>query len=57
VVAEFARAGIPTVVTGFVLAQDAFHAPDESFRLEGLRLGAVAAGELYAVLARLPAAV
>jgi acetylornithine deacetylase/succinyl-diaminopimelate desuccinylase-like protein len=57
VVAEFARAGIPTVVTGFVLSQDAFHAPDESFRLEGLRLGATAACELYAALARLPAAV
>jgi acetylornithine deacetylase/succinyl-diaminopimelate desuccinylase-like protein len=53
-VAELAARGIPTVVTGFVLPDDAFHAPDESYRLESLALGERTARELYAALAELP---
>ena len=30
VVAEFAARGIPTIVSGFALPDDDFHAPDES---------------------------
>jgi acetylornithine deacetylase/succinyl-diaminopimelate desuccinylase-like protein len=54
VVAEFAARGIPTIVTGFVTADDAFHAPDESFRLAGLEQGQAAARELFSALAALP---
>jgi acetylornithine deacetylase/succinyl-diaminopimelate desuccinylase-like protein len=54
IVAELAAAGIPTVVGGFALAEDAIHAPNESYRLESLRLGEAAARELYAALADLP---
>jgi acetylornithine deacetylase/succinyl-diaminopimelate desuccinylase-like protein len=54
VVAELAAAGIPTVVGGFALADDAIHAPNESYRLESLRLGQAAARELYAAFADLP---
>jgi len=57
IVAELAAAGIPTVVGGFALAEDAIHAPNESYRLESLRLGAATARELYAALAQLPARV
>ena len=53
IVAELAAAGIPTIVAGFALADDAIHAPDESYRLESLRLGEAAARELYAALAEL----
>src|SRR4051794_13596265 len=53
IVAELAAAGIPTIVGGFALAADAIHAPDESYRLESLRLGVAAARELYAALAEL----
>jgi acetylornithine deacetylase/succinyl-diaminopimelate desuccinylase-like protein len=45
---------IATIVSGFALAADAFHAPNESFRLESLRLGEAAARELYSTLAELP---
>ena len=48
-----AERGIPTVVSGFVLDADAIHAPNESYRLESLRLGERAAGELYRALAEL----
>jgi acetylornithine deacetylase/succinyl-diaminopimelate desuccinylase-like protein len=57
IVAELASAGIPTVVGGFALPDDAIHAPNESYRLESLRLGAATARELYAALAELPARV
>ena len=53
IVAELAAKGIPTIVSGFALAGDTIHAPNESFRLESLRLGEVAARELYAALAAL----
>jgi acetylornithine deacetylase/succinyl-diaminopimelate desuccinylase-like protein len=54
IVAELAAAGIPTVVGGFALPDDAIHAPNESYRIESLRLGEAAARELYAALAKLP---
>ena len=57
IVADLAAAGIPTVVGGFALPEDAIHAPNESYRLESLRLGAASARELYAALAELPARV
>ena len=46
--------GITPVVSGFALPDDAFHAPNESYRLESLRLGEAAARELYTALAELP---
>lgn len=53
VVADLAAKGIPTIVTGFVLPDDPFHAPNESFSLRGLELGAKAARELLVGLAAL----
>jgi acetylornithine deacetylase/succinyl-diaminopimelate desuccinylase-like protein len=53
VVADFAAAGYPTVVSGFSLPDDAFHAPDESFSLRSLELGEASARELYAAFASL----
>ncbi|MDP9294689.1 MAG: M20/M25/M40 family metallo-hydrolase [Actinomycetota bacterium] len=55
IVADFGARGIPAIVTGFVLAEDALHAPNESYRLEGLELGERSARELYDALAGLPA--
>jgi acetylornithine deacetylase/succinyl-diaminopimelate desuccinylase-like protein len=46
--------GLPTIVSGFALGADAFHAPNESYRLESLRLGELTARELYRALAGLP---
>ncbi|MFL5845868.1 MAG: M20/M25/M40 family metallo-hydrolase [Solirubrobacteraceae bacterium] len=46
VVADLAGAGIPTIVSGFSLPDDAFHAPDESYRLKSLELGESASREL-----------
>ena len=54
VLAELSRRGIDTVVTGFVTDDDAYHAPNESYRLESLRLGEAFARELYLALADLP---
>ncbi len=51
--AVLAERGVPTIVSGFVLPDDAIHAPDESYRLESLRLGERSARELYSELARL----
>jgi acetylornithine deacetylase/succinyl-diaminopimelate desuccinylase-like protein len=51
--AILADRGIPTIVSGFVLDADAIHAPNESYRLESLRLGERSARELYAALAEL----
>lgn len=53
VLPPFARRDIPVILSGFSLAEDAFHAPNESFRLESLELGVKAAHELYRALARL----
>jgi acetylornithine deacetylase/succinyl-diaminopimelate desuccinylase-like protein len=55
IVAEFAAAGIPTIVGGFALADNAIHAPNESYLIDSLRMGEAAARELYAALAELPA--
>jgi acetylornithine deacetylase/succinyl-diaminopimelate desuccinylase-like protein len=51
--AALAEREIPTILSGFVLDEDAIHAPNESFRLESLRLGEAAARELYSALGRL----
>jgi acetylornithine deacetylase/succinyl-diaminopimelate desuccinylase-like protein len=53
IVAELAAKGVPAIVSGFALADDDIHAPNESYRLESLRMGEKAARELYAALARL----
>jgi acetylornithine deacetylase/succinyl-diaminopimelate desuccinylase-like protein len=53
VVAEFAARGIPAVVTGFSVEDDAYHAPNESYRLVALEQGEAAARELYRALAAL----
>jgi acetylornithine deacetylase/succinyl-diaminopimelate desuccinylase-like protein len=52
-VAELINHGMPTVVSGFVLPDDAFHAPNESFSLRSLELGERSAHELYSALAAL----
>ena len=52
--AVLADQGVPTIVSGFALSADAFHAPNESYRLESLRLGELTARELYRSLADLP---
>ena len=52
--AVLAEQGVPTIVSGFALGADAFHAPNESYRLESLRLGELTARELYRSLAELP---
>jgi acetylornithine deacetylase/succinyl-diaminopimelate desuccinylase-like protein len=52
--AVLAEQGVPTIVSGFALGADAFHAPNESYRLESLRLGELTARELYRSLADLP---
>ena len=57
IVAELAAKGIPTIVSGFVLPDDAFHAPNESFSLRSLELGERAARELLIELAELPGSV
>jgi acetylornithine deacetylase/succinyl-diaminopimelate desuccinylase-like protein len=51
--AVLAERDVPTIVSGFVLDADAIHAPDESYRLESLRLGELATRELYRELGRL----
>ncbi len=55
VVADLAAAGIPTIVSGFSLPGDAFHAPDESYSLRSLEQGEAASRELLRALAGLPA--
>jgi acetylornithine deacetylase/succinyl-diaminopimelate desuccinylase-like protein len=52
--AVLAERGMPAIVSGFALPDDAFHAPNESFRLDSLRLGEAAARELYRTLSELP---
>jgi acetylornithine deacetylase/succinyl-diaminopimelate desuccinylase-like protein len=51
--AILAERGVPTIVSGFVLPDDAIHAPNESYRLESLELGERSARELYRALADL----
>jgi hypothetical protein len=45
---------MPTVVSGFSLPEDAYHAPNESYALSSLAWGERAARELYAAMANLP---
>ena len=47
ILAAFAERGMPAIVSGFGLPQDNFHAPDESFSLNGLELGRRSARALY----------
>jgi acetylornithine deacetylase/succinyl-diaminopimelate desuccinylase-like protein len=54
--AVLAERGIPAIVSGFALPDDAFHAPNESYRLDSLRLGEATALELYKILSELPVA-
>lgn len=54
VVADFAAAGIPVIVTGFGLADDEIHAPNESFTFAHLDLSERCARELLQALAALP---
>ncbi|MDQ3784955.1 MAG: M20/M25/M40 family metallo-hydrolase [Actinomycetota bacterium] len=53
ILANFADRGIQTIISGFALAGDAVHAPNESYRVESLKLGEKAAYMLYSTLARL----
>jgi acetylornithine deacetylase/succinyl-diaminopimelate desuccinylase-like protein len=53
VLAAFADKQVPAIISGFALAGDGIHGPDESFRLASLALGEAAAHELYARLAEL----
>ncbi|MSX02322.1 MAG: M20/M25/M40 family metallo-hydrolase [Actinobacteria bacterium] len=54
VVADFAAAGIPVIVSGFGLAEDEIHAPNESFVLSHLDLSERCAREMLLALAALP---
>jgi acetylornithine deacetylase/succinyl-diaminopimelate desuccinylase-like protein len=53
VLAAFSERGIPAIVSGFSLPDDALHAPNESYRLVALEQGAAAARALYEELAGL----
>ena len=53
ILAAFAERGIPAIVSGFSLADDALHAPNESYRVAALAQGALAARALYEELAEL----
>jgi len=55
IVAELAARGYPVIVSGFGLAEDQIHAPNESYALRSLEWGEAAARELYTALAALPA--
>ena len=55
VVAVLAAKGIPTILTGFGLPDDAIHAPDEHVRVEYLELGTLAGMEILKALGRLGA--
>jgi acetylornithine deacetylase/succinyl-diaminopimelate desuccinylase-like protein len=53
VLSAFAERGIPTIVSGFGLPEDRFHAPDESYAIASLDKGRRAARALYEDLAAL----
>ncbi len=55
IVAEMAARGYPVIVSGFALADDQVHGPNESYALRSLEWGEAAARELYLALAALPA--
>src|SRR5262249_2548271 len=53
ILAAFSQRGIQAIVGGYGLPDDAIHAPNESYRLAGLELGAKSARALYEELSRL----
>ena len=53
ILALFAQRKIQTIVSGFALPGDQIHAPDESYRVDSLRLGERASRELYGALGKL----
>ena len=53
VVAVLAARGVPTILTGFGLPDDAIHAPDEHLREEYLEVGTRAAAGILAALGEL----
>ena len=53
ILAAFAERGIPAIVSGFSLPDDALHAPNGAYRLVALKQGAQAARALYEELAGL----
>ena len=53
ILAELSARGIDTVATGFATGGDAFHAPNESYRIESLRLGEASTREIYLALGAL----
>jgi acetylornithine deacetylase/succinyl-diaminopimelate desuccinylase-like protein len=53
ILAAFMERGIPAIVSGFGLPQDAFHAPDESYAISSFELGLRSARALYEDLAAL----
>ncbi|MFN2525852.1 MAG: M20/M25/M40 family metallo-hydrolase [Actinomycetota bacterium] len=53
VLSVFSDRGIPAIVSGYALPLDGIHGPNESFRLESLRLGLASARALYNHLASL----
>jgi acetylornithine deacetylase/succinyl-diaminopimelate desuccinylase-like protein len=54
IMAALSERGVPSVLTGVGLPEDAFHAPNESISLDRLALGLRAARSLYEKLATLP---
>ncbi len=55
VIATLADRGVPTILSGFGLPDDAIHAPDEHLRVEHLELGTLAAMEMLIALGELGA--
>jgi acetylornithine deacetylase/succinyl-diaminopimelate desuccinylase-like protein len=53
VVAVLAAKGVPTILTGFGLPDDAIHAPDEHLRVEYLEVGTQAAMGILRELGKL----
>jgi acetylornithine deacetylase/succinyl-diaminopimelate desuccinylase-like protein len=53
VLAAFAERGVPCIVSGFALPEDGIHAVDESFSLQSLEYGRLAARALLEDLAEL----
>jgi acetylornithine deacetylase/succinyl-diaminopimelate desuccinylase-like protein len=54
VLVALSKRKIPTILSGFALAEDSIHAPNESFRLSSLEQGEATARALYRALAKLP---
>jgi acetylornithine deacetylase/succinyl-diaminopimelate desuccinylase-like protein len=54
IVAEMAAQGYPVIVSGFALADNQMHAPNESYALRSLEWGEAASRELFKAFAALP---